>query len=214
MQRHIETSRQLSVPHPLPQEAVGNIRFYSITFRLFKLPGLLEPACEDYGQVAVYKVWKPSSRSCDYTTTLPTTSSFYLLQAPVSAFRCVLQLYARTIFTSKFCSRVTFLPACPLTSISMRARRALSRAMRTCTSWTTGTTSRRGAAWLCAATPPLCWARAAPPGCPSTSKCAAPSGFPQALLRVLEGCYSFDRVQPYDTICPPIPSVPATRWQT
>ena len=38
------------------QDAVGNIRFYSITFRLFKLPGLLEPDCEDYGQVAVYKV--------------------------------------------------------------------------------------------------------------------------------------------------------------
>jgi hypothetical protein len=37
------------------QDAVGNIRFYSITFRLFKLPGLLEPDCEDYGQVAVYK---------------------------------------------------------------------------------------------------------------------------------------------------------------
>lgn len=38
------------------QYAVSNIRFYSITFRLFKLPGLLEPDCEDYGQIAIYKV--------------------------------------------------------------------------------------------------------------------------------------------------------------
>ena len=38
------------------QDAVGNIRFYSITFRLFKLPGLMEPAGEDYGHLAIYKV--------------------------------------------------------------------------------------------------------------------------------------------------------------
>ncbi|NIW24057.1 MAG: methyltransferase type 11, partial [Gammaproteobacteria bacterium] len=30
------------------------IRFFSATYRLFKLPGL-EPACEDYGQQVVYK---------------------------------------------------------------------------------------------------------------------------------------------------------------
>ena len=35
---------------------MGNIRFYSITFRLFKLPGLLEPDCEEYGQFVTYKV--------------------------------------------------------------------------------------------------------------------------------------------------------------
>ena len=35
---------------------VGGARFYSITYRLFKLPGLLEPACEDYGHVVTYKV--------------------------------------------------------------------------------------------------------------------------------------------------------------
>lgn len=38
------------------EEVVGNAKFFSITFRLFKLPiGRLEPNCEDYGQVAVYK---------------------------------------------------------------------------------------------------------------------------------------------------------------
>ena len=35
---------------------VGGARFYSITYRLFKLPGLLEPACEDYGHVVTYRV--------------------------------------------------------------------------------------------------------------------------------------------------------------
>ena len=35
---------------------LGNAEFFSITYRLFKLPGLLEPQCEDYGQIAIYKV--------------------------------------------------------------------------------------------------------------------------------------------------------------
>lgn len=33
---------------------VGAIRFYSATYRLFKIEGL-EPACEDYGQAVIYK---------------------------------------------------------------------------------------------------------------------------------------------------------------
>ena len=33
---------------------VGNIKFYSVTYRLFKLPAL-EPDCEDYGQAVRYK---------------------------------------------------------------------------------------------------------------------------------------------------------------
>lgn len=38
------------------REILGEARFYSITYRLFKLPsGRLEPVCEDYGQYAVYK---------------------------------------------------------------------------------------------------------------------------------------------------------------
>jgi len=32
----------------------GNLKFYSATYRLFKLDGL-EPACEDYGQAVIYK---------------------------------------------------------------------------------------------------------------------------------------------------------------
>lgn len=37
------------------QAVVGEARFYSITYRLFKIPGKIETLCEDYGQVAVYK---------------------------------------------------------------------------------------------------------------------------------------------------------------
>ncbi|GMH40062.1 hypothetical protein BSKO_07966 [Bryopsis sp. KO-2023] len=33
----------------------GDAKFYSITYRLFKAPGLLEPTNEDYGQYAIYK---------------------------------------------------------------------------------------------------------------------------------------------------------------
>ena len=35
---------------------LGEAKFYSVTYRLFKMPeGMLETKCEDYGQVAVYK---------------------------------------------------------------------------------------------------------------------------------------------------------------
>ncbi|KAG2439076.1 hypothetical protein HYH02_006603 [Chlamydomonas schloesseri] len=37
------------------RDLVGEARFYSITYRLFKVPGQIEDLCEDYGQVAVYK---------------------------------------------------------------------------------------------------------------------------------------------------------------
>jgi SAM-dependent methyltransferase len=37
-------------------DALGEAKFYSLTYRLFKLPeGRLESLCEDYGQYAVYK---------------------------------------------------------------------------------------------------------------------------------------------------------------
>ncbi|KAG2375320.1 hypothetical protein C9374_009943 [Naegleria lovaniensis] len=36
------------------KELLGNAKFYSITYRLFKLDDL-EPQCEDYGQVAIYR---------------------------------------------------------------------------------------------------------------------------------------------------------------
>ena len=35
-------------------DIVGNAKFFSVTFRLFKLPDL-ETKCEDYGQFAIYK---------------------------------------------------------------------------------------------------------------------------------------------------------------
>ena len=43
------------------EELVGNIRFVSITFRLFKLDDM-EPDCEDYGQVAKYLGTLPGSK--------------------------------------------------------------------------------------------------------------------------------------------------------
>jgi len=46
--------RQLTIENPKIEETVGNIKFYSATYRLFKLDNL-EPACEDYGQAVRYK---------------------------------------------------------------------------------------------------------------------------------------------------------------
>lgn len=46
--------RPLAVTEPQLAARTGNLRFYSATYRLFKLDGL-ESACEDYGQAVIYK---------------------------------------------------------------------------------------------------------------------------------------------------------------
>lgn len=46
---------EIEVRDPELKELLGEAKFYSITYRLFKLPpGVLETLCEDYGQYAVY----------------------------------------------------------------------------------------------------------------------------------------------------------------
>ncbi|RBP49799.1 methyltransferase domain-containing protein [Arenicella xantha] len=47
-------SRPLAIENPALQQKIGDRRFYSATYRLFKLDDL-EPACEDYGQAVRYK---------------------------------------------------------------------------------------------------------------------------------------------------------------
>ena len=46
--------RPLAVTDPELSAKLGNLRFYSATYRLFKLSGL-ESACEDYGQAVIYR---------------------------------------------------------------------------------------------------------------------------------------------------------------
>ncbi|MFU8831520.1 MAG: methyltransferase domain-containing protein [Wenzhouxiangella sp.] len=53
--------RPLEVTDPKLRALTGNIRFYSATYRLFRIDGL-EPACEDYGQAVVYKGSIPNAR--------------------------------------------------------------------------------------------------------------------------------------------------------
>jgi SAM-dependent methyltransferase len=48
------TDRPLAITDPALAPRVGNVRFYSATYRLFKLDAL-ESACEDYGQAVVYR---------------------------------------------------------------------------------------------------------------------------------------------------------------
>ena len=50
------TQSPIQVTDPELADIVGNAQFYSITYRLFKLPDQLESLREDYGQYAVYKV--------------------------------------------------------------------------------------------------------------------------------------------------------------
>ncbi|MEM7397400.1 MAG: methyltransferase domain-containing protein [Pseudomonadota bacterium] len=48
------SSRPIEIENPDMREKLGNARFFSATYRLFKLDDL-EPACEDYGQAVVYR---------------------------------------------------------------------------------------------------------------------------------------------------------------
>jgi arsenite methyltransferase len=45
--------RPLRIMEPAIADRIGRLRFYSATWRLFKVEGL-EPACEDYGQAVLY----------------------------------------------------------------------------------------------------------------------------------------------------------------
>eukprot|EP01064_Diplonema_japonicum_P013835 TRINITY_DN2137_c2_g6_i1.p1 TRINITY_DN2137_c2_g6~~TRINITY_DN2137_c2_g6_i1.p1 ORF type:complete len:507 (+),score=144.54 TRINITY_DN2137_c2_g6_i1:59-1579(+) len=58
--RVLEVS-EIVVQDPELANICGNARFYSITYRLFKLPEMLETKCEDYGQYALYKGTIPGS---------------------------------------------------------------------------------------------------------------------------------------------------------
>lgn len=48
------TDRPLGISNPSIAAKLGNINFYSATYRLFKIDAL-EPMCEDYGQAVIYK---------------------------------------------------------------------------------------------------------------------------------------------------------------
>jgi radical SAM/Cys-rich protein len=50
----VVSKRVVKIDNEEIKELVGNVIFYSITYRLWKLEGL-EDACEDYGHIAIYK---------------------------------------------------------------------------------------------------------------------------------------------------------------
>ena len=48
------SNNPITVQNKELEKKLGNIKFYSATYRLFKLPEL-ESDCEDYGQAVIYK---------------------------------------------------------------------------------------------------------------------------------------------------------------
>lgn len=54
--------RPIAVDDQILAEKLGAARFFSATYRLFKLDGL-EPACEDYGQAVIYQGGIPGAAS-------------------------------------------------------------------------------------------------------------------------------------------------------
>lgn len=53
--------RPISISNPAIEAKLASLRFFSATYRLFKIEGL-EPACEDYGQAVIYKGTLPHLR--------------------------------------------------------------------------------------------------------------------------------------------------------
>ncbi len=51
----VVTDRPLGITDEVLAAKLGAAKFYSVTYRLFKLDQQLEPNCEDYGQAVVYK---------------------------------------------------------------------------------------------------------------------------------------------------------------
>ena len=56
----IVSKRAVNINNKKIETLTGNINFYSITYRLWKLKGL-EDGCEDYGHIAVYNGQIPQS---------------------------------------------------------------------------------------------------------------------------------------------------------
>jgi ubiquinone/menaquinone biosynthesis C-methylase UbiE len=50
----VVSKRVVDISNEEIKNLIGNVRFYSITYRLWKIEGL-EDACEDYGHVAIYR---------------------------------------------------------------------------------------------------------------------------------------------------------------
>lgn len=72
------TDRPIEIEDPEIQRAVRDLRFYSATYRLFKIESL-EPACEDYGQAVVYRgtiPHHPDRLVLDGHHTIPTGKTF------------------------------------------------------------------------------------------------------------------------------------------
>lgn len=51
----IISCNKITIKNKELEKKIGNIKFYSITYRLFKLPDSLDDNCEDYGQLVKYK---------------------------------------------------------------------------------------------------------------------------------------------------------------
>lgn len=58
--QRVVSKRMVEITNKEIEDIVGNITFYSITYRLWKIEGL-EDGCEDYGHIAIYKGGIPES---------------------------------------------------------------------------------------------------------------------------------------------------------
>lgn len=50
----VVSKREINITNQEIKDLIGNIKFYSITYRLWKLKGL-DDACEDYGHIVIYR---------------------------------------------------------------------------------------------------------------------------------------------------------------
>lgn len=95
----ILSSSHIDVTDQQLAQITGNAVFTSITYRLFKLPDHLESLCEDYGQIATYKVnickLLPGRYSCIMYIFSANVGAFHQLVMPGSCrltFRSALHM--------------------------------------------------------------------------------------------------------------------------
>ena len=118
------TSRAIDVENEAMRAKLGQAKFFSATYRLFKLDGL-ETACEDYGQAVIYKGTLPRSRTRSSSTGIISSSAARCSRSAATPGACSPTRALRRISISSAISRriTGSSPAAARRSPSPRRRR-------------------------------------------------------------------------------------------
>ena len=123
------TSRPIDVENEAMRAKLGQAKFFSATYRLFKLDGL-EPACEDYGQAVIYKGTIPEQPTRSRSTGIISSSAARCSPSAATPGACwPTRGFSRISTSSAISPRITgFSPVAARRSRSPPAPRRQNRA--------------------------------------------------------------------------------------